>query len=171
MSLTEWLNFDFQEYKKEVISFIKKDDFAHLKAANKGELALGKLDQQQINRLKNVMVNSFEKDSTIREIAEELDKIGLSDRSFITKNGKIQLKLKAQDRGITLARTESTRVAAEGVLIHYEKKDVEQVRWLASISERTCPICIGNDGLIFSLNEARGQIPAHTGCRCIWLNI
>lgn len=171
MRLTEWLNFDYEKYRDEVLKFIKNDKFAALFGDTPEDLALGKLTQEQIGKVRNSLEKGFTKNSTIREIEDDIAKIGLPDRFTVNAEGKRVLQLSAEFRPNSIARSESTRVAAEGVLKHYGKQEIERVRWLASISARTCPICEGQNGLIFNINEASGQIPAHTSCRCAWVSI
>jgi uncharacterized protein with gpF-like domain len=70
-----------------------------------------------------------------------------------------------------IARTESTRVAAEGALLNYKQNDIEECSWLAGTGERTCSDCWDMNGKIMSISEAQGQIPKHPYCRCTYIPI
>lgn len=75
-----------------------------------------------------------------------------------------------QARAEMIARTEIIRAHAEGQLDAFEKMGVQEigveVEWLATADDRTCPECESMEGTIFSIDEARGMIPAHPNCRC-----
>jgi SPP1 gp7 family putative phage head morphogenesis protein len=76
-------------------------------------------------------------------------------------------------RARTLARTEVIRAHAEAGLNTYESLGVEQVEleveFSAANDDRTCPICAGYSGSTYTLENARGIIPVHPNCRCVWL--
>lgn len=167
-NLNEWLNFDYQNYKSETIAFIRKDLFNDLRGHTEEDFKLGLLTPTQIEKLKEILIKNFENNGTILQIANDLKEANISPR-YIMDGDEKRLLISSEARRLIIARTESTRVAAEGVLNNYESKDVNKVRFLASLSNRTCPICEGLNGQIFNLNEARGVIPVHTSCRCTWI--
>lgn len=80
-------------------------------------------------------------------------------------------------RAKTLARTEVINAHAEATLNSYEEAGVEGVEVLAEFTtagdSRVCPICedlerrVAADGG-WSLDRARGVIPVHPNCRCVW---
>lgn len=76
-------------------------------------------------------------------------------------------------RAETIARTEMIRAHAEGQLIGFEKMGVTtlgvQAEWLATKDKKTCPHCKAMSGKVFTIDEARGKIPAHPNCRCAWV--
>jgi len=170
IKLTEWLNFDYMNYKEEVLKFILSDNFKELAGSNKKDYALGLLTPNQIIQLKNILHNNFSTNGTIRKIADELKILKLKNR-YTIKDGEKKLILTAEQRRIIIARTESTRVASEGVLNNYKSKGVNEVRFLASISNRTCPICLDLNGQVFTINESRNMIPIHIACRCAWIAV
>lgn len=170
IKLSEWVNFDFEQYRKEVIDFVLKDPFSDLLAKNAKEQALGKLSQNQVDRLKGVLVRGFKEDLTLFEIEKDVQKLKLKDR-YTDVDGKKRLAIAKEDRPMVITRTETTRAAAGGVLNNYEKKGINKVRFLSSVSDRTCPICEDLNGRVFNLNESYGIIPVHTGCRCTWLAV
>lgn len=73
-----------------------------------------------------------------------------------------------------IARTETIRSYAEGQLNALEELGIEGV--LADIEYsvetagdgRVCPLCEEIEGQVLSIDEARGRIPLHPGCRCAW---
>ena len=170
LSLKEWLNFDYQQYRKEVLEFIQKDKFELLAGKSRLDYDLGLLTPTQLRQLKSVFKDKFESGGSIIEISRELEKLKLKDR-FELRNGKKVLTMPKEFRPINIARTESTRVATGGLLNNYQSKGIENVRFLASISERTCPICLGLNGQVFNISEARTIIPVHPMCRCSYLAV
>lgn len=75
---------------------------------------------------------------------------------------------KHRERTEMIARSESSRANAEGSLNVYEANEVE-VEWIAVAGNDFDPEnCQDNDGQIFSIAEARGRIPVHPNCECIW---
>ncbi|CAK0754665.1 hypothetical protein CCP3SC1AL1_2110002 [Gammaproteobacteria bacterium] len=70
-----------------------------------------------------------------------------------------------------IARTESTRVAAEGAINNYKDNGIQQVQFLSAMSDRTCPECEEKNGRIMSLEEAKSTIPVHVYCRCTWIPV
>jgi len=73
-------------------------------------------------------------------------------------------------RAFTLARTEIIRAHANGALDGLEELGVTEVgvavEWSTAKDGRVCPMCAAMQGVVFTIEEARGLIPAHAGCRC-----
>ena len=78
----------------------------------------------------------------------------------------IVLRLSKEFRPIVIARTETVRLSGLGAVNNYKKHQVDQVRWITAVSERTCPECSDLNGRIFDLNEANDIFPAHPMCKC-----
>lgn len=75
---------------------------------------------------------------------------------------------KHRERTRTIARTESSTAMNEGSLNVYESEEVD-VEWIAVKGNEFDPEeCQDNDGKIFSIAEARGRIPVHPNCECLW---
>lgn len=146
LKLTEWLNFDYLNYKATVLAFIQQDVFEDLKK---------NYTKKEIEQVRQIFLKNFENNGTIRDIMEDLKAIP---------------RLKEVNR-ILIARTESTRLATGGLLEHYKSQGVKKVRFLATVSDRTCPVCEGLNGQVFSLNEAKQIIPVHAGCRCSYIKL
>lgn len=75
-------------------------------------------------------------------------------------------------RAHTVARTETIRAHAEGQLDSLEILGVSEVgaavEW-STAHLRVCPLCRPLEGIVLSIQEARGMIPRHPNCRCAWI--
>ena len=170
MTVKEWVDlkefekFNYQDYLLKILQQVKNDKFSLLAATSELELAEGLLPPNEIEKLRVILKNGFRKNQTIRDIQKEIESsVNLNDR---LKDGK--LVAKAGSRPNSIARTETVRLANQGLLNHYKDNKIEKVRFLAALSERTCPICEDLNSQVFTLNESDGIIPVHTMCRCSW---
>ena len=66
-------------------------------------------------------------------------------------------------RALLISRTESVRAYRQSSIQQYQAAGIEQWRWTASKSARTCLACLALDGQIFSTEK---PFPAHPACRC-----
>lgn len=159
--LREWLDFNFEEYLVEIISFIEKDEFTDVLARDAEELARGRLSKPQVSKLKTVLKKNFRKGGTIRNIRNDIVK-NVKPGDLEAVNGRV---FPEQQRALAIARTETTRTANAGSQNHYAKGGIEEYSWVATFDGRTCPICQDLDGQIFGLRN--GPLPpAHGLCRC-----
>lgn len=73
-------------------------------------------------------------------------------------------------RARTLARTEIVAAHADANLTAFQEAGVEGVEVEAewSTAADPCPICEDLAGKTYTLEEARGMLPAHPNCRCAW---
>lgn len=112
------------------------------------------------------------------QMAADMNRIlsqGMLDGSSVTQIAK-QLEEKVDTltavRAMTLARTETVAAHAEGQLDGFERLGVKDLgvkaEWLTAGDLRVCPLCLANEGKIFSIEDARGMIPLHPNCRCSW---
>ena len=78
-----------------------------------------------------------------------------------------------KQRAIVLARTEVIAAHAEGQLDSLERLGVEevgiQVEWSTAGDDRVCELCAPLEGVVMTIEEARGLIPRHAQCRCAWI--
>jgi len=93
-----------------------------------------------------------------REMAREMDKaIGTLERG----------------RASAIARTETIHAHAEGQLDAFNLLGVDEVgvmaEWSTAADALVCPMCEPMEGVILSVDEARGLIPRHPNCRCMWI--
>lgn len=74
------------------------------------------------------------------------------------------------NRAKTIARTEIIRAHAEGSLDAFEKMGIEEigveVEWSTAEDGRVCPLCRPLEGVILTVEKARGMFPRHPNCRC-----
>jgi len=173
MTIKEWCDlqeidgFNYSDYLVRILRRLKIDKFEQLAALTEQQLADGLLDKRDINKLRIILKNGFKKNRTMNEIETEIKtNINLKDR---LKDGKVTLVASARPN--TIARTEVTRIANLGLLDTYKDNGIEQVRFLASLSERTCPQCEALNGQVFEINESQKIIPVHGNCRCTWLSV
>lgn len=76
-------------------------------------------------------------------------------------------------RANVVARTEIIRAHAEGQLDAFERLGVEEVgvmaEWSTAGDERVCIECGELEGVVMTVKEARGLLPRHPNCRCVWI--
>jgi len=166
-NLKEMAGFNYSDYLVRILKRLKTDSFADLAAMTDQDLINGLLDKREINKLRIILKDAFRKNKSIFDIQKEIDSsIALKDR---LKDGKITAAAKLRPNMI--ARTEVVRLSNEGLLDTYKENNIQKVRFLAALSERTCPQCEALNGQVFELNESRGIIPVHVACRCTWLSV
>lgn len=176
-SLKEWLGFNYNDYLDSIFKYLAVTKFSDLLAKNSIELQAGMLSATQVNQLRNVLGTSFKKELSIIQIADEIEREVKPQDLFRMKNGKIlkningdpKIRITAEKRALEIARTQTTRSANAGAVLHFKEGGVERLRFVASIGPRTCPICASLNGLIFDINElvqGINQPDIHTYCRC-----
>jgi SPP1 gp7 family putative phage head morphogenesis protein len=76
-------------------------------------------------------------------------------------------------RALTIAKTEIIHAHAEGQLDSFSELGVEEVgalaEWATAGDGKVCDKCSPLEGAILTIKEARGLIPRHPNCRCMWL--
>ena len=179
MQVREWLGFNYSEYQTFINTYIDEDNFDDLRALSNIDSAAGKLNPSQIERLKVSLKDGFEKGAPIRDIAQNIEENVRPGNLFKVKNGKLVtdalgkpiVQVSSAHRAIGIARTETTRSAVGGSLLHYGDGGINRVSFVASFGPRTCPICDSLNGQVFILQEANGVIPVHTMCRCSFIPV
>lgn len=163
--IKEWVGFNYQDYLDAIKAFIKNDDFSLLAAKSPEELKIGKLSKIKINRLKTVLSDAMDEGKTLQEIAQTINDKVKPGKRFRMKGDEKILVSQGMKRSLSIARTEVTRVSNAGALKHYAEGGVKEYRWVATMSDRTCPICEDLNGKVFK--TASGMLPpAHALCRC-----
>lgn len=135
---------------------------------------------ETVQKLRQLYTRAFENlkgltDDTAQEVRQILVK-GLADGKSPRVIGK-ELSDKvvgmSKDRGLKIARTEVIHAHAEGQLDSFERLAIAsvgaEVEWISATDP--CPICAELKGSRFSIDEARGRIPAHPSCRCSWVPV
>lgn len=170
-SLYEDSRFKFDDHLAEILTILNKDKFKHLAAKSAKDIKLGLLSKTQIETLRQLLGSAFVNNNSMRDIQLAIArKIDLKDRYKI-KNGEKVLMLNAAERPKIIARTETIRLANEGAVKNFKNKGVEQLEYAAVLDSRTDDECTNLDGKIFDVNESKGIIPVHPGCRCTWLPV
>lgn len=76
-------------------------------------------------------------------------------------------------RALVLARTEIIAAHAEGQLDSFEDLGVKELNvmaeWSTAGDDRVCSLCSDLEGVVMTVDEARGLIPRHANCRCAWI--
>lgn len=107
---------------------------------------------QQITReLVDGMISGESPKVVAARLAAKVEKIGLA-------------------RAQTIARTETVRAHAEGQLDALEELGMDSVgiavEWSTAGGLKVCQKCRSLEGVVLSLQEARGLLPRHPNCRC-----
>jgi len=165
--IEEWLGFNYKQYLDYVLDAVSKDNFELLRALDSVEIQAGKLTDPKIELLREVLRDGFKNGNTIKEIAQAIkEEVGVDDLYEI-KDGVVTDKvLVAKEyRPVLIARTESTRLAAEGARKNYAANGIAQYKVIASVGSRTCSTCEGMNNRVFSVDETP-PLPLHSNCRC-----
>ena len=76
-------------------------------------------------------------------------------------------------RALVIARTEIIYAHAEGQLDELQAQGLDKVsvlaEWSTAADERVCGLCGSLEGVMMTVKEARGLIPRHPNCRCMWI--
>ena len=171
-NINEWLGFKYSDYEKEILAIVKADTFDLVRATNLIEVEAGKLTVIQVTELKKVLEEGFRKNQSLSEMALNMDKRVKPKDRYRMKNGRIVtrdgikvLARSADNRSISIVRSEVTRVANAGAIEQFKKEGVKNIRWVASFGPRTCPECDSLNGRIFNINT-HPTLPLHDMCRC-----
>jgi SPP1 gp7 family putative phage head morphogenesis protein len=171
MTIREFVNItkaygDYSSYLISILRRLRVDKFVYLRALNATDLKNGKLPSKEIEKLRNILKEGFRRNKTIAQVTSEIkESVNLKD---VLKNGKVVTKAKLRPKMI--ARTETVRLANLGIIDTYKEQKIEKVRWLAVVSDRTCPVCEGLDGQVFDINTVSPP-PRHVDCRCSLLSV
>jgi SPP1 gp7 family putative phage head morphogenesis protein len=118
-----------------------------------------------------VIAQSITEEKTTKEIVNQINEVIVGQRSSIATNAP--KKTPSQKRGELIARTSVIKAFAEAQLQEFQNWDVHGVSAKAEISttkdHRTCSKCAHLEGNVYTIAEARGVIPVHPLCRCIWI--
>lgn len=139
--LDEWIGRKTGEFLAYILKFLSKYTFPDV----------SDISNTQMLKIRTTMINGFQKGQSIGTIA----------RSLATT-------VEDKDKALKIARTESTRVAAEAYLDKMEAAGIEKVRFVANQDSRLCPDCEELNGKVYRIDQARGMIPTHVNCRCLW---
>jgi len=175
MKLAEYVNlkeiagFNYSDYLVKILQNLRIDKFEDLLALTEQDLLEGLLPKRDVNKLRIVLKNGFRKNKTIRQIEKDINQsINLKDRIKFNEDGSKKVTLSASKRPITIARTETVRLANQGLKDMYVENEVKSYRYLAAIDERTSDICRELDGQVFLTKDGAPGVnmpPMHVMCR------
>lgn len=164
--LKEWLGFNYLGYLNSIKQVISKERFIDLRADSPEEVKQGYLTEQQVKKLKVVLKNNFEKGQTIKAIAKDIEtQVKLKELKRYDSEGELTSTIAVTERSISIARTETTRMANAGAQLHYQDNGVQEYAWISSMSDRTCPDCAMMNGKVFNIQSTELP-PLHPLCRC-----
>ena len=171
LPINEIAGFNYGDYTVKILQRVNKDKFKDLAAKNAEEVAEGLLSKEDVEKLRVVLKDGFRENKTIREIENEVNtRISLRDR--VSAEGK--LIVSAASRPNLITRSETVRLANEGLVDLYKENKIEKVQFLSALSLRTDQDCIDLNGQIFEINElvvGVNQPPIHPNCRCTLLSV
>jgi SPP1 gp7 family putative phage head morphogenesis protein len=75
---------------------------------------------------------------------------------------------KAENRSVSIARTETMFVYNSFIENRARKDGVENLIWITANDELVCTVCGLNHLKAFPINNLP-DLPAHTHCRCSWM--
>lgn len=134
---------------------------------------------ETVSKLKLLFTRSFEDlkgisaamSSDMSRILADGLSAGLSP-SVIAREMTNRIETLGRTRAAAIARTEIVHAHAEGQLDSFERLGIKKLKAIVEFStagdDRVCPTCAALEGKTFTVKEARGVIPVHVQCRCVW---
>lgn len=120
----------------------------------------GELTDTLKNAVNQTIVNGIDGGKTYGEIADAIQQTLAVDPNAPSF---------PQYRAVRIARTESQWAINTGMLAQYQTIGAKLVD--VDVAPTACPICQGiASGNPYTLGEAQDLIPAHSNCRCVWVN-
>jgi SPP1 gp7 family putative phage head morphogenesis protein len=95
----------------------------------------------------------------------------------VTLGSSTQRMAKDVEQALQVPRNRATTIASNETFRAYRSANVEtyrasglveQWRWIASKSGRTCPVCIAMDGILHDMDE---EMESHVRCRCTMIPV
>lgn len=105
------------------------------------------------DRLRDVLMESLMTGKGIKDISKDLEKMEIP-----ASSSKM------------VARTILTEVSNEAEMKALKDSSVKRYEYVATLDERTCPVCGRLDGKTFKLEDAKKGVnlpPMHPNCRCV----
>lgn len=143
--IDKFVGWQFGGSRMWIVNFFKDYDFP----------LITDITKKQRKQIKNIFVEGLLNGHTLAVIQKKL--LNLLD------DDKIKVE--------RIIRTELNRGSNESALERYKVNGVKKVKWLATLDIRTSDICRENNGKEFTLEEAKGKLPAHVNCRSVWIPI
>jgi len=169
VNLKDIAGFNYSDYLVKILLNLRTEKFSDLLAITQKDLTEGLLPSRDINKLKIILKDGFRKNKTIKQIERDIkNSINLKDRVKIEEDGTKKLTLSASKRPISIARTETVRLANAGLKDMYIENDITTYRYLSAIDDRTSDICRELDGQVFLTKDGTPGVnmpPMHPMCR------
>lgn len=128
---------------------------ALLSARIPGSQTIWNIGAQAERRARSLLAKSLAESVPLREIVPQLRTIIQSTSNEVA----------------SLARTTLMAASNEAAIESYRDSGrVVGLRWNATFDTRTCPVCASNHNREFPIDDAPA-IPAHPGCRCVWVPV
>jgi SPP1 gp7 family putative phage head morphogenesis protein len=167
--------FDQVNAKRSVLqseAFFAGSKLQWLRSAFSGEEAVSKLQLIATRSYTKLQGITSEMDAELTRILVE----GLAAGTSVVKIANQMVERIdgfSDERARRLANTEIMYAHAEGQLDSFERMGIAEVNlqaeWLTAGDTRVCYRCQAMAGSRLSIAEARGLIPLHPNCRCIWI--
>jgi len=173
-NVREWVKSEYETKDiPYILEAINNDNFDDLKAVSKVEFKAGYLDERQTNHLKSILMEGFKGNLNLKEMKEKiLDDVKLKNlyeynsRGIVKdEDGKRIILLDKQDRAEMIVKTETVRMAAEGLKSRLKVEGVPLIKWVTAENDRVCPECNALDNMIFESSEPNTP-PLHVNCQC-----
>lgn len=74
-------------------------------------------------------------------------------------------------RSERIARTEIMYMSNQGAVEGYKSSGIQKVEFYCALDERTCDVCLDENGDILSVDDVEGMLPLHPNCRCTFLPV
>ena len=125
--------------------------------------------------MRGVLKSGFKNDQSLRQITEQIkNKVKVKDLYQTTeagdiirdKNGIAILKLSADARPAIIARSETTRLAAQGSLNYFKDEGFTKYEWITSWGDRVCAVCSDLDSQVFEIGKGPMPGDPHPNCSC-----
>lgn len=174
VNITELEGFNYSDYLIKILQNLKTHKFEELLAKTEEDFINGLLSKADVDKLRIVLRDGFRKNRTMQEIAKNIDSsIELKDRKRVV-DGETKIKIAASKRPMAIARTETVRLANQGLKDLYKENNVSTYRYLAALDDRTSDICNNLNGQIFKTEEGQPGVnmpPMHPMCRSTIIGI
>ena len=136
---------------RDIVGRAKREGWGADRVALELNLNIG-LSNRQVKGLENLREKLMASGATEAKIQRELGK---------------QSKKSLKQREFTIARTETTKARADGMLMAWKEHMVQHVQYVTTGDP--CPICAPFDGNVYTLSEADGMLPIHPNCMCTFV--
>jgi SPP1 gp7 family putative phage head morphogenesis protein len=147
MTCKDFCGFDIGKSMPQAISYAASEEYFKLL-----KKYLPEFSDNGIRTIIKTIVSSLAVGKTIRDIARTLNGMGIP-----------------EDQAQRIARTEVVRLGNEGNLNMMEEKGTETVEFISAPEDgRLCKDCAAHDRKVYKVQEAKGMLPLHVNCRCMF---